>query len=76
MLEKTIPAGDYCYSVLPARQQNLKNARRVRFCPYFSGRRPMDCQCALYRGQQDGWFNLDAIKGCGINETKEEEGDV
>jgi hypothetical protein len=70
-LRQLIPFGDYCYSILPDWKQTSAIGRRIKPCPFYAGQRPMDCYCGLYRGPQDGLFNVDATKSCGINEPAE-----
>lgn len=72
-LEDIIPHGPYCYTVLgdlpaPAIGQ------RTRPCIFLRGNRP-DSICLINpdRTFRDDLYNVDACKGCGVNEQERAE---
>lgn len=77
-LATVIPHGLYCYTVLSVHPATptRPSSRDLLPCPFYRGRLPMNTYCLLnpsstYR--QDWLFNVDATKGCGINEPSDDD---
>lgn len=68
-LTPLIPHGPYCYTVL-APLSPPAIGHKIQPCPFLIGSRP-DTTCFLNPGQDyatDFVYNVDACKGCGIND--------
>lgn len=67
--EQYIPHGMYCYKTVGLRDAGSMPMDIVEPCKYHyqveAG--AFGHRCALHR-IDDEWYNLDAIKGCGIND--------
>jgi len=74
-LEHMIPVGDYCYEIvgeLLYRADTGMPYHRIKMCPFFAGQRPDNTYCYLNSNPEDWMYNVDACKGCGINQPAEE----
>lgn len=77
LLKRLIPDGDYCYRVLsctPA-TANTPTIHQIAPCPFARGGRP-DTWCILNPSpdfREDWAFNVDATKGCGINQADDQD---
>lgn len=72
-LQRHIPHGPYCYSVLQALPPP-QIGHRIRRCPFLHGSRP-ETLCLANPSPNfanDIFYNIDACKGCGMNEHDNE----
>lgn len=73
-LAHIIPQGPYCYTVIgPLPRPQI--GQRIRPCIFLKGARP-DTICLINPARdfrRDVLFNVDACKGCGINDPPDDE---